>query len=194
MFCKRFHICSISVIHNMRQQNIPWLLPQSTAYYYIGARDDEVWCHLSLMPLIIDDYSTTCRCCGRKGDRWYNGRYVNTRSISPAKTLPSRKSAQNRCRSCVVGRIGHYLVVIEGVVRRSGFLFDGCMSLSCLSTVCISSILCIIHRIMPHPIIYCYIGARDNLVWRYWYVMPLIIDGSVMMCRRWEQKKQILLI
>ena len=141
-----------------------------------------------------DDYATTCRCCGRKGGRWYNSRYVNTRSITPAKTLLSRKSVENRSRDYIVGRVGHYVMAVVVLCDAGEICFYGDMTLLCLFTAYISWILCIIHRLMPYPILYYYVGARDNLVWLNWYVMSLIIDGSGVVCWRCEQKKQILLI
>ena len=187
---KRFHIIYQLWYITCFSRIFPSSLHQPAFYYHIGARDDKSWWHLLLMPLIIDDYTTKCRCCGQKGSRWYNSQYVDTRSVTSAKTRLNRKGAQNQCRTCVVGRIGHYLVVTEGVVQRRGDLFVSRYVTSWLPTAHISLILWIIHRLMPHPVLYCYVGARDNLVWRYWYVMSLIIDGSVMMCRRWEQKSR----
>ena len=128
LFCKRFNIIYQMSYITCFSRIVPSPLPQSTFNYHIGVMDDEVWCHLSLMPLIIDDYATTCRCCGRKGVRWCNGRYIHSRSITSAETLLNRNSVENRSRDYIVGRIGHYLMALEVLCNAAEICLYGCMS------------------------------------------------------------------
>ena len=135
--CEICHIIYQMSYNTCSSRIFPSSLPLPAFCYYIGARDDEAWWHLQVMPLIIDDYATTWRCCGQKGERWYNGRYVNTRSITSTKTRRNRKNAENLFRDYIIGRVGHYLMALEMLCDAAEICLYGGMSLLCLSTACI---------------------------------------------------------